>query len=179
MGAMLIATGERGYRAVTVKDVLERYGGYRSEFYVHFPNKAACYEAAYEAGSAALAAELLTAGEEGQGWREALGEALGRLGSFLVACPAMARGLLVEVHVARGQALARHREVVERLSRAVDRARRETHPSRHSPPPLTAEFMVRAVESAAASALLCDEPRRFELAIPELTEMVVRAYFGE
>lgn len=176
MGAMLSATGELGYRAVSVSEVLTRCGSYRSQFYRYFPNKGACYQASYAEGSAALTAQLLAAESCGD-WRAALQESLRRLGRFLVECPHFARGLLVEVHVARGEALARHREVVERLSRAIDRARREPE-ARHSPPPLTAEFMVRALESAATSALLSGNPRRFESAVPELAGLVVQAYFG-
>lgn len=74
--------------------------------------------------------------------------------------------------------MAKRNELLERLSQAVDSARRESE-SRHSPPPLTALFMVSAIEASAVAALLSDEPQRFGEAVPELAQMIVGAYFGD
>ncbi len=178
MTAMLEACGEKGYRAVAVRDVIERYGGYRSQFYGHFASKADCYAAAYETEAERLY-EALAAQAAGEGsWRERLERVLAGLGRFACERPALARGLLVEVQVARGRALEMHREVFERLTRAMDSARRETR-SRHSPPPMTALFMVSAIESSVTSALLRSEPQSFAAAVPELAEIVASAYCGE
>jgi AcrR family transcriptional regulator len=176
MDAMLCVAGEVGYRKATVAAVMARCGGSRSPFYRHFPNRDSCYASAYEEAIEGLCAELTGKANEDGGCAECIERALTKLGRLLTDSPQKARGILVEVHVAHGPALVRHQEVVERLSHAIQRACRETDASRHSPPPLTAEFMVRAVESAATSTLLSGEPERFEQAIPELTEMVVGAF---
>ena len=84
----------------------------------------------------------------------------------------------MEVHLARGPAQHKRVEVIERLSRAIDCARRETA-SRHSPPPITAAFMVSAIEESAAMALASGAPERFAAAVPELAHLVTAAYFGE
>jgi hypothetical protein len=39
--------------------------------------------------------------------------------------------------------------------------------------------MVSAIESALATALSAGEPHRFEAVVPELTEIVCGAYFGD
>lgn len=175
MAAMLEVCGERGYRAVAVREVIERYGGYRSQFYGHFASKADCYAAAYEAEAERLYGALAAA--EGS-WRERLRRALEGLGRFACEHPALARGLLVEVQVARGRALEVHQEVFERLTRAIDGARREKG-SRHSPPPVTAAFMVGAIEGSVTSALVRGEPESFAAAVPEMVEMIASTYFGE
>jgi hypothetical protein len=121
---------------------------------------------------------MLSAGASAASWREGLLAALEELGRYLEERPLEARGLLVEVHVAGKPAAARRREVLERLTRAVDSARRETK-SRHSPPPLTAPFIVGAIDAAATSALYKVRPHEFaEAAMPDLLWMAVGAYFG-
>jgi AcrR family transcriptional regulator len=176
--AMLAACGELGYRRVAVQGVIERYGGYRLQFYRQFANKAECYAAAYEAEAGRLERALLRAAAAQGEWRAALRAALAALARYVGERPLVARGLVVEVHVAGGPALARREEMFERLTRAIDSARRKTG-SRHSPPPITAAFMVSAIEEAVAKALLNGEPEAFALAVPELAYMVVAAYFGE
>jgi hypothetical protein len=71
--------------------------------------------------------------------------------------PELARGLLIEAHTAGEQVHQNRKEVFERFSHALDSARRETR-SRHSPPPLTAEFIVHAIDTALVNAL-SDGPR--------------------
>jgi len=178
MEAMLEASGERGYRDTTVQDAIDRYGGYRHQFYRHFAGKAKCYAAAYEFELERLYAELAARAAAEPTWQRGLIAVLNGLADFLCGRPALARGLLVEVHVAGGPALLKRMEVFEHLSRAVDSARRETG-SRHSPPPVTATFMVGAVEAAVTSALVRHSPQEFAAAVPELAHMILAAYFGD
>jgi AcrR family transcriptional regulator len=177
MEATMLVAGERGYRHTSVAAVIERYDGYRLQFYREFENLGDAYACAYETHVDRLAQRLLAAGAAAPSWREGLRAALAELGEFLTAQPVLARGLLLQVHVAGDRALALRNEVLERLSRAVDSARRETE-SRHSPPPVTARFMVSAIESIAVRALNADEPERFAEASADLEQVVCIAYFG-
>lgn len=178
MEAMLTVSGEIGYRKVAVRHVLERYGGYRLQFYRHFENKAQCYAVAYEVEIERLAGGMLRAGAEKESWRDGLRAALEFLAGFIRERPALARGLLTEVHVAGGAALTKREEVFERLSRAIDSARHETG-SRHSSPPRTAMFIVGAIDGAVGDVLARGKPEGFALAIPELVKMATVAYFGD
>ena len=177
MSAVLAACGELGYRRTTVAAVLERYGGYRLQFYRQFASLAEGYAAAYASQIERLSGQLLAAGASSSSWRGGLRAALKELGAFALQQPLLAHGLLVGVHVAGGPALEQRQEVLERLSRALDSARRETG-SRHSPPPLTAPLMVRAIEAAVVRALAKGEPELFVQALPELEQLVSSAYFG-
>lgn len=176
MTAALLACGELGYRELTVAAVLKRYGGYRKQFYRLFGNVDECYAAAYGRHSGLLAERLLNAGAEAPDWQTGLRASLEELGRFAREQPLLGRGLLAEVHSAGEPTRARRREVLERLSDALDSARREIT-SRHSPPPLTAAFMVGAIEMAVVRALTNDDPELFEQAIPELERLVSSAYF--
>jgi AcrR family transcriptional regulator len=178
MEAMLCACGELGYRNTSVQDVIDRYGGYRVQFYSLFASKAECYAAAYEAHATRLCEELLGGAAAAQGnWRDGLVGALEELARFAAERPALARGLLVQVHIAGKPALKKRKEVIERLARAIDSARRETG-SRHSPPPETAMFMIGAIESAVVAALMNGtEANLAREAMPELVRIVSGTYF--
>lgn len=177
--AALRASGRRGYRRLTVQDILDLTGLSRPRFYRSFGNKEECYARAYSAGIEALAEELLGAGATGPDWISGFRSSLRQLACFIRRDPELSRGLLAEVYVARGAAWTKRQEVFERLSRAVDIARRETAASSQSPPPITADFILHAAESAVLEGFLRDELHGFEAAIPSLTHLAAMAYFGE
>jgi AcrR family transcriptional regulator len=172
---VLLASGEIGYSTLTVQAVLDRTGDGRTRFYDEFASLGDCYAAAYSREIEIFAWRLLR-GCSG-GWRTGLHKALAELESLVLEQPLFARGLLVEVNVAGEPALTKKRELWERLSRALDRARRETTGSRHSPPPLTAPFMVGAIETAVGSVLL-DRNENFPETIRFLGDLILETYFG-
>lgn len=176
--AMLETCGEKGFRRVAVQDVIERYGGNRVQFYRHYASKADCYAAAYETGIGELGDRVLGQARAERGWRPGLRAGLEELARYAEQGPVAARGLLVEVHVAGGASLSLRAEVCERFAKAIDGGRREPGADR-SPPPITAQFMVGAVESTLAGALIAGEPHAFSAAVPELAHMIVSAYLGE
>lgn len=176
---MLRASGELGFKRVSPGDVEARSGGSGAPLEAWFPSLQACFERAYATESQLLCNRILRAGAEQRTWREGLHAALLELGRYVADQPAIAKALLVEVHVAGGNAFTCRSERIERLSRALDSARREIE-SRHSPPPLTALFMVSAIEAAVVSSLLRGEPAEFpKVLAPELEQLVLRAYFAD
>jgi len=178
--AMLIAAGELGYRGVGVADVIERTEPTAVEFDRYFTDTEECFVAAYEAGGDYLCATLLDAGAAERGWAAGLRGALVRLLELVTGQPAIAKALLIEVHAAGGRTMTKRKEVIERLSRALDGARRETE-SRHSSSPLTGTFIVGAIEFAMSGYLQEAEPRPEQLwrQLPELMHLAVLPYLGE
>jgi AcrR family transcriptional regulator len=176
--AMLEACGERGFGAASVQDALDRSGVSRTRFYGLYANKAECFEAAYEVAATELVEELLAAGRRAPDWASGLRTALERLSAFLAARPRRAKALLIEVHVAGGGSLACRHQLAARLAGAIDSARLDPRAA-GSPPPLTAAFLVAAVDAAAARALARGEGAGLGAAGPELARMIVAAYFGE
>lgn len=178
MAAMLELSGEIGYNRATVRRVLERSGGHLGQFYLRFRNREDCFAAAHEAEVERLYSALVAAGHEQPSWREGLRAALSELFGFAVERPQIARAILSEVYVAGGAAQVKHEEVLERLASAIDGACRETE-SRHSPPPLTAPFMVGAIERSVRARLAAGDPERLWAALPELMHLMVAPYLGE
>jgi AcrR family transcriptional regulator len=179
LGAMLAACGELGYREVTIKHIYQRYGGHRVEFYRHFANKAECYAIAYELEVERLWQRLMRGCEAAGSWAEGLRAALAELAAYISEDSLLASGLLVEARVAPGPVRTKRTEVLERLARAIDGARRESTASRHSPPPITASFIVCAIEESVVDALVRDAPERFAAAVPALRRLAECFYFGE
>ncbi|MDP2712720.1 MAG: hypothetical protein Q8O56_16030, partial [Solirubrobacteraceae bacterium] len=89
-----------------------------------------------------------------------------------------AKALLVEVHAGGDRALAQRRESMERLSRALDSARREIS-SRQAPPPVTSTFIVGAIDTLVSAKLMAGDAARAPEMLPGLLHFVVMQYFGE
>jgi AcrR family transcriptional regulator len=176
--AVLLASGERGYEHISVQDVIERAHASRATFYKHFDDKEDCFARAYSDAANWLYQRLTSIARRQPSWKEGLRAGMSELLEFCANQPALARALLVESHAAGGAALAEHDLLMERLSHAIDRARREI-PSRQAPPPVTATFMVGAIETLVRTKLMSDEPETAPEMLPGLLHFVVMQYFGE
>ena len=158
--AALELAGEVGLARMTVTALIERSGSNLDRFYRTYKDKTACYAAAYAVAIEELATGALAACEEASGWADGLRAALIWLAELVEAEPAVVRGLLGEAAAVDGQTRVKRQEVSERLSRAIDRARRETDQPRHSPPPLTARFILSGIETSVLRFL--DQPDEAE-----------------
>lgn len=176
--AMLVVSGERGYEQVSVQDVIESGRASRATFYKHFEDKDDCFAQAYHDAANWLYARLVGIAKRQPSWREGMRAGLAELLEFCANQPALARALLVEVHAAGGAALAEHELLMERLSRAIDSARREIS-SRQAPPPMTATFMVGAIDTLVRTKLMSGEPETAPEMLPGLLHFVVMQFFGE
>jgi AcrR family transcriptional regulator len=175
--AALEASGEAGYQSLTTEAIVARAGLDSESFHRHFAAPSACYASAYAVTVDELVAGLVGSTRSEMSWVEGMRAALERVGRFLEAEPLLARGILLEVYAAGGAAVVKHDEVFERLSRAIDTARRETEP-RHSPPPIAATLILSMIEAAASRWLRDEEPDSFTEAIPDLLYLAVFFYFG-
>jgi AcrR family transcriptional regulator len=175
--AALEVSGESGYRNLGVDSILQRAGLDHQAFYRCFDDPAACYAAGYVTAVDELTADLLEVAYREESWADRLRAGLESLGRFLEAEPFLARGIFLEFHAAGGGAAAKHDEVFERLSRAVDTARREIE-SRHSPPPIASTLILNMIEAAASRWLQIGGPEPFAKAVPDLLYVAVAFYFG-
>jgi AcrR family transcriptional regulator len=177
--AMLLSSGEMGYEQVAVRHVIERAQTSRATFYKHFEDREDCFAQAYDDAGGWLYRRLTGAGRRQSSWRDGLRAALAELLEFCANQPAIAKALLVEVHAAGERPLAQRRELMERLSRALDSVRGEI-PSRHAPPPpVTSDFIVGAIDTLLAAKLLDGDAARAPEMLPGLLHFVVMQYLGE
>ncbi len=176
--AMLLSVGAKGYDKATVQEVLERSGISRDRFQRGFGSKEACFAQAYEMAADRLCAEVLEAGRSAASWRAGFRAALARLLRTVAEQPLLAKALLIEVRAARGQAWAKHQQLIERFAGAVDSARHEPG-AQASTTALTAQFVVGAVEEAIATEIGGGRTATVERLLPDLAHLAVLNYFGE
>jgi AcrR family transcriptional regulator len=176
--AMLLSVGAKGYDKATVQEVLERSGISRDRFQRRFGGKEACFAQAYEMAADRICAEVLEAGREAESWRAGFRAALARLLRTVAEQPLLAKALLIEVRAARGQAWDKHQQLVERFARAIDSARHEPN-ARATVTPLTAQFVVGAIEESLTTEIGAGRTATVERLLPDLAHLAVLNYFGE
>lgn len=129
--AMVELVADKGYAATTVADVVGRAGVSRRTFYEQFPDKEACFLAAYDAGVEYVLGRIAEeAAEVPDGdWRAALRSNMRTYLEVLATEPAFAWSLHMEALGAGKAALERRAQVFavfsNRTARAYDRARAE------------------------------------------------------
>lgn len=114
--AMGYLAGSAGYANTSVAQVCARSGVSRKAFYEYFPDKEACFLAAYEEISERLLKTLLDTGGSGPERTRAL---LKRFLEAFANSPIVGRAFMVEVLAAGPRALAMREEVNRRFSELV------------------------------------------------------------
>jgi AcrR family transcriptional regulator len=176
--AMLLTAGEKGYAKTTVREVVERANIAEDRFHRRFGGKEACFARAYRQAAERLEAQLREACEEAGSWRDGFAAALDELLRFVAEQPLTAKALLVEVRSARGDAWAKHQEIVERLTAALETAR-EQPGGRPGASPMTAGFVAGAIEESLSIELAAGRGEQVERLLPDLTHLAFLQLFGE
>jgi AcrR family transcriptional regulator len=177
MEGVLQVVGEVGYRAASVRAVLEYSGSHRRQFYEHFESLEDCFARACELRIERLGVELLQAAASAPDWQSAVRAGLVGLFRFVTEQPRIARSLFVETEVAGGAAMARHEEALERLGAALDSVRAEIAPEQ-APPESAAVFVVGGIEACVCEVLAEGNEKRIWDSLPELMHLAVGTYLG-
>jgi AcrR family transcriptional regulator len=172
--AVLELSGEIGYRAVTVEQVLSHSGISREQFEVEFGDLESCFVAAYEAEADVLCEAMLDAAGHAARWRDGMRAAVETLLRFVSDRPAVARALLRDVHVVGGAALVKHEEVLARLTAAIGSGGGLPEEQLGWTP----SFIVGAVEGVVASRLARGATDDLQALVPELMYLIVASFEG-
>ncbi len=173
-----MAAGELGYREASVKDVLDRYGGHRVQFWERFASKEDCFAVAYATWADRLVAELLTAAVAEGDWRRGVRAGLFALLRFAEQRPALTRALLIEAEIVGGPALAKREQAIEAVGAAIDSAREQAAAEKR-PPELTGLFVAGGIATYVGEQLATGEPGAAWDGLPELMRFATGPYFGE
>ncbi|HET7054124.1 MAG TPA: TetR/AcrR family transcriptional regulator [Solirubrobacterales bacterium] len=174
---MLEAVGAKGYDGTSVRTVLDRTGLYRQAFYDNFADKDSCYLAALEMGIARFEAVVARGAASEEGWRGKLRGGLGALLDQLDDEPDFGRGVIVEVHAAGPEALARRAEAMKRAADFIDLAREDAGEA-ESPPGIAPEGIVAGIHAIVHSRLSTGATDGFRALLPEFMYFAVLPYFG-
>jgi AcrR family transcriptional regulator len=174
---MLEVVGTEGYDAASVRAVLARTGLYRQAFYDNFEDKDACYLEAFDFGVERLEAVVVAAAASEANWQGKLRAGLAALLDELDANPDTGRALIVEVHAAGEEALAKRTEAMGRITQFVDMARAEAD-EEESPPAIAPEGIVAGIHAVIHSRLAAGESEGYRELLPEFMYFAVLPYFG-
>lgn len=174
--AIAQVVAERGYAAATVADIVDRASVSRSTFYEQFPDKQACFIAAFDYGVEFVLERMQQAWDalDSADWREHVRSDLQTLLTVLAREPAFARALHVEVLAAGPVALQHRADILAMFSeriRGVHAGARAENPSLPELPPAAFALHSGGVDELIRSRLLADP----DADLTELIEPVVRA----
>jgi len=175
MEGVLAVAGQVGFRAASVRAILDYSGGHRRQFYELFASKEDCFEQAYSAWLARVGSAVLEAAVAAPTWAASIQAGLVALFEFVAGRPEIARALFIEVQVAGGGALAEHERTIERIAAALDGVRERIDPDQ-APPASTGLFVVGGIEASVCDALTAGDPSRVWDALPELMHLTVGSY---
>lgn len=177
LNGMLEAVGAEGYERTSVRTVLNRTGVYRQAFYDNFADKEDCYLQAYDSGVEHVEALVRVAAAGEHTWQSKLRAGLGALLDFLETEPDVGRALVVEVHAAGPEALAKRGVCMQRLTAFLDQARDQAERG-ESPPPIAGEGIAAGIHAIVHSRLAAGSDEGLSSLLPEFMYFAVLPYFG-
>jgi AcrR family transcriptional regulator len=175
--AIAQVVAERGYAAATVADIVDRASVSRSTFYEQFPDKEACFIAAFDYGVDFVLRRMERAREglsSPADWRGVISADFGTYLTVLSREPAFARALHVEILAAGLVALAHRAEILALFSertRSVHLAARAADESLPDLPDVAFDLHSGGVDELIRSRLLADP----DADLTQLIEPVVRS----
>lgn len=172
---MLETVGAVGYDAASVRAVLDRTGLYRQAFYDNFADKHTCYLEAFDFGVGEIEGAMAEAVAKEETWRGRLREGLGALLERFDAEPNWGRALVVEVHAAGGEALAK-RDMV--MKHAIDFVAEAAVEGDETAPPMAPRGVVAGIHAMVHARLATGVDDGFRALLPEFMYFAVLPYYG-
>jgi len=168
---------DKGYRAVTVADIVRRAGVARNTFYEHFSSKEACFLAAseYTVDEALRRVREAAAGVED--WPAQVNAGLAAFLGYVVEKPALARACIVEALAAGAPAAERHELSIQAFV-PFFRAGRELSPAGDELPATLEETIVGGVFWIVHQRIVTGRVAGIEEVLPELVEFALTPYIG-
>lgn len=177
IAALAEETSEKGYRGVTVTDVVKRAAIARNTFYENFRSKEDCFLAAQEfAMSAALERVVTAAGELGS-WPLRVRAGLAAFLEYVSAEPALARTCLVE-SLSAGPAAVKHYEDSQQAFISLFRLGRDVSPFGADLPETLEEAIIGGVFWIVYQRLAESEASAVVELLPEVAEFALTPYIG-
>lgn len=175
--ALAQETAERGYRAVTVADIVRRAGIARNTFYDNFSSKEDCFLAAQRYGAETLKARILEAADEAEGWPQRVEAGLRACLATLSASPALARLCIVDALTAGPAAVERYEQSLQAFVPFFQVGRQISPHGRRLPQTLE-EALVGGIFWIVYQRIILGEAGQLQQLLPELLEFALTPYLG-
>jgi AcrR family transcriptional regulator len=168
---------EKGYRAVTVADIVRRAGVARNTFYEHFSSKEGCFLAASEYTVDEALRRVRDAAAGVESWPAQVNAGLAAFLAYVAEKPALARTCIVEALSAGPAAVERHELSIQAFV-PFFRAGRELSPHGNELPQTLEETLVGGIFWIVHQRIVTDRVAGIGEALPELVEFVLTPYMG-
>ena len=175
--ALAQETAEKGYRAVTVADIVKRAGIARNTFYENFGSKEDCFLAAQQYAMSAALERVVAAAGEIEDWPHRVRAGLTAFLTYVSEEPALARTCMVEA-LSAGPASMQYYEESQQAFISLFQLGRDVSPHGGELPETLEEALIGGVFWIIYQRLVGPAPAQVGELQPELTEFILKPYLG-
>lgn len=168
---------EKGYRAVTVADIVRAAGIARNTFYENFSSKEDCFLAAQDFAVVEALRRVVDAATRVESWQARVDAGLAAFLEYVAGEPALARTCIVEALSAGPSALARYEESLQAFI-PLFRIGRKVSPHGDELPATLEETLIGGIFWIICKRIIDGETDQLELLLPELVEFALTPYIG-
>jgi len=167
---------EKGYRAVTVADIVKRAGIARNTFYENFGSKEDCFLAAQQFAMSTALGRVVEAAGEIDNWPYRVEAGLAAFLRFAEE-PALARTCMVDALAAAPSSVRYYEESLQAFV-SLFRLGRDVSPHGQELPETLEEALIGGVFWILYQRLMIEEAGAIEELLPELVEFALTPYLG-
>ena len=177
IAALAEETVARGYRAVTVADIVRRAGIARNTFYENFSSKQDCFLATQDFAVEEALRRVVDAATKVESWQDRVADGLAAFLHYVASEPALARTCIVEALSAGPASLARYEESLQSFI-PLFRIGRKVSPRGEELPETLEETIIGGIFWVIYQRIIRGETERIEQLLPELVEFALTPYIG-
>ncbi len=167
----------KGYRAVTVADIVRRAGIARNTFYENFSSKEDCFLAATEFAANEALRRVVDAAAEVDTWPARVNAGLAAFLNYVASEPALARTCIVEALSAGPAAAERYEDSIQSFVQLF-RLGRKVSPHGEELPETLEETVVGGLFWIIYQRIVMGQVEQIEELLPELVEFSLTPYLG-
>lgn len=168
---------EKGYRAVTVADIVRRAGIARNTFYENFSSKEDCFLAAQQYAVDESLRRVVEAASSVESWPDRVRAGLASFLRSVATEPALARACFVEALSAGPEAMAGYEESLQAFV-PLFRIGRKVSSQGNELPETLEETIVGGIFWIIYQRVVAGETAEIERLLPELIEFSLTPYVG-
>jgi AcrR family transcriptional regulator len=170
-------TAAKGYRAVTVADIVRRAGIARNTFYDNFASKEDCFLAAQDYAVEEALRRVVEAAAKVETWQGRVHAGLAAFLASVAGQPALARTCFVEALSAGPAAIERYEQSLQAFI-PLFKIGRKVSPHGEELPETFEETITGGVFWVINQRIIAGQTERIEEILPELLEFVLTPYVG-
>jgi AcrR family transcriptional regulator len=177
VSALAEETARRGYRAVTVADIVRRAGIARNTFYENFSSKEECFLAAQEMAMTEALSRVVDAAGEINDWPRRVEAGLGAFLRYVASEPDLARACMVEALSAGPASVRRYEESLQSFV-SLFKLGRGVSPHGDALPETLEESVIGGVFWIIYKRIVLGETETIEELRPQVVEFALTPYLG-